>query len=1089
MLQNGTSAQGGTTATGRTSEVNLQRAVVIGIGGTGGEVIRRLRRLIVDRFGSFENLPIVRFLYIDTDINWIQSLRSEIEEDIQLSESEFVDIEIPNVTGLYEGIAAGDYPNYSWFSHDKLKTHHNITNGAGTIRQLGRLAFWQHQDAITRKFEALVRDLNHDRHADFMRDKYGQTIDPGINIHIIAGLAGGTGSGCFLDMAYLARNVVSRRVNVQGAHQYAGYLAMPSAFVDVAGAVALPNGYAALKELNYFHYRHAADNPLAALYGEPEWRAEYTQGAAPVEFRNEFPFDFCYLLDSSNDHVQLSRNHIFAMLARSLFHEFTLEFARVKRSLRANIDKQMTSNDPRDCPARFMSFGQSAIYFPLREVKEVLAHQLALRAVQRWVDSTAQPIKVLSASDQGTGPTPEATLASLSKTADSEAVQSSVRGHLIGEFIPNKGFKAADVLAAVVADERTRLTDVPYQLKENEKQAWINEKWERDQFKPRLSAAWERWQRDFNDTGPDPTTWGEQIRWMVANRETALNGDRQQKVTGYRRKIHDNAMEMFHDPKRGPAWALAFVRMMRGPVGALKQRYLDEANNAAHIAEQLGDMTLLNAAQDSRGPSLSAIIEQRIGQEFQELDEVLAENPIRSIFFKGEDRMRLQAEEYLKWCALWCRARVEERSRRLASELCESLLNELEPLERKIRDTASVLSQLQTRATQLAQIWAQKGAATENVGKLLYDPFIVDELERKIQEWRGDAYDASRVGQRALQKTGIELDQLKEGDVEKLLQALVVEAEEALGDISEEQLTDTRFAAYDLLAAQCRDRGELESALSDTARKGAPFVRLDPNPLGGPINTPIPMKAVGLRGGHFAKQLDKDQDIERVRVMEALSRMGWNLSNEIAAIGESEQIVFVHEIGGFPLRALTGITEMRDAYDRRRQSNKSPLHIVRDEMAERFPDIFPPRRGEDLERALTLKAVAPALEVIVPRDFPHPDGNGKTVSLLTYLRHIAVTNEEDPMPLGETPDAVAMKLAYDSTLAAEVEGVLKQKIVHADESGKRAMAERLKATLEEKKKQVAKGLPLGVRPETQPAYTQERDRVVRFMQDSGLSVT
>jgi hypothetical protein len=388
----------------------------------------------------------------------------------------------------------------------------------------------------------------------------------------------------------------------------------------------------------------------------------------------------------------------------------------------------------------------------------------------------------------------------------------------------------------------------------------------------------------------------------------------------------------------------------------------------------------------------------------------------------------------------------------------------------------------------LARTWAQKGAATENVGRLLYDPLIVDELERRIQELRGDAYDATRVGQRALKKTGVALDQLKEGDVENLLQALVDESEEAMGDISEEQLTDTRFAAYDLLAAQCADRGELESVLSDTARKGAPFVRLDPNPPGGPINQPIPMKAAGLRGGHFAKQLDKDQDIERVRVLEALARMGWNLNNEIAAIGESEQIVFVHEIGGFPLRALTGITEMKEAYDRRRQSGALPLHIVRDEMAERFPDIFPPRRGEDLERALTLKAVAPALGVIVSRDFPHPDGTGKAVSLLTYLRHIAVTDEEDPLPLGESPDSVAMKLAYNPALATEIESALQQKIKSADEPNRLRMAEALKAALESRKQEVAKGLPVGVRPETQPAYTQERDRVVCFMQENGLAI-
>jgi len=66
--------------------VNLQRALVVGVGGCGAEVIKRLRRLLVDRFGRFENIPIVKFFYIDTDQNWLQTMATEVEEDIRLPE-------------------------------------------------------------------------------------------------------------------------------------------------------------------------------------------------------------------------------------------------------------------------------------------------------------------------------------------------------------------------------------------------------------------------------------------------------------------------------------------------------------------------------------------------------------------------------------------------------------------------------------------------------------------------------------------------------------------------------------------------------------------------------------------------------------------------------------------------------------------------------------------------------------------------------------------------------------------------------------------------------------------------------------------
>jgi hypothetical protein len=180
---------------------------------------------------------------------------------------------------------------------------------------------------------------------------------------------------------------------------------LPDAFRDLGGSNALPNGYAALKELNYFSYMHRPDGKLAPVFGKPVWEADYTGDALDrVRYQGQSPFDFCYLLDARNPKIQLHRKDIFAMVARSLFHEFTLSFATFKRSLRANIRNRISGNDGRDCPKGFMSFGQSAVFFPREEILNVLKHQLALRAVQQWTDRTSAPAVVYQRARRGRVP-------------------------------------------------------------------------------------------------------------------------------------------------------------------------------------------------------------------------------------------------------------------------------------------------------------------------------------------------------------------------------------------------------------------------------------------------------------------------------------------------------------------------------------------------------------------------------------------------------------------------------------------------------------------------------------------------------------
>ncbi|MCC6446314.1 MAG: tubulin-like doman-containing protein, partial [Armatimonadetes bacterium] len=905
-------------------QVNLQRTLVIGLGGSGAEVIKRLRRLLTDRFGPFENIPIVRFLYIDTDPNWLRQMDSEVEDDIRLPDSERLDARFPDAAGLYRNIREGLNPNYTWFSLEKLQHHTSIIEGA-TIRQLGRLCFWHHAAEIRQKMESLLSSLNDDRNAQFMEDKYKTVVDPGMNIHIIAGLAGGTGSGMFLDMAYTVRHVL-QNLGLAGAHQFLGYLILPGAFRDLAGANAIPNGYAALKELNYHQYMYDPDNPLAPIFGRPGWDADYTRSERyRTRFEGQMPFDFCYLLDSRNSQVQLRREDIFAMIARSLFHEFTLSFATFKRSLRANIRNRIMSNDGRDCPRGFMSFGQSAVFLPHDEIKQVLGYQLAFRAVQQWIDKATDPIDVLATNHETADveETAATVINSVKQQAGEPQTVGAVRNFLVRQFIPNTRLNPEDILSAIVTEQQERLVDVPSSLKEAEKQRWIVEKWPIDAFIGRVTEAWRRWRADFSDEGPDPMAWGQQIRKLSANK------DRAQK--SYRRNLHDRIFEMFEDTAgHGPAWALAVAQLLPLAFDQMKDKiFLSQANDPVAIAKELGDMHVTGVAQSGQGPSLSTIIEPRISIELDKLDKA-----VKSPWPAGKcDRVESRAYEYLTWCAHWCRARVEERARLLAAELLDSLRSALEDAERELLDYAGILARLQADLLTHAREWSQKAARTENIGTLLYDPDMMQVLEKNVRLRQGDRYDPSVVARQALQRLGKALRNLRQEDVPALINALTEAARDAIGDLDEAMLLETRFAAHDLLSARCSgDNNALDQTLRRATASGAPFIMLNSSPPGGvwvESQDLLEIREAGLRGGYHPQ----DTDPERARIVESLARTGWNAANEVQDIDDSSQIIFFQECGGFPLRALQGIEEMKKAYEEYRKGNGPPLHIVRDEMA------------------------------------------------------------------------------------------------------------------------------------------------------------
>lgn len=1052
-------------------ETPLQPALIIGLGGTGADVLMRLRRLLVDRFKNMGNIPIVKFLYIDTDPDWWNSQGSKVEESIRLGEDERLDAAITDTKALYDNIESGNAPHLDWYSLDSLKSWTYIGKGAGAVRQLGRFCVAYHAREIEDRMRKLLNAVAAEDAVASMNAKHNVQVASGVNVFVVAGLAGGTGSGMFLDIAYLARQVGAS----YGDCLTAGYLFLPGAYEDTDRSGALSKGYAALKELNYYTYSHAPDKPLALLYGEPVWDVDYSGDETQrIHFKNASPFDYTYLLDSSNAYANVDRKNIAAMVAESLFHEFTLSFATRKRSLRNNIRQHIVGHDGRDMPVQFMSFGQSMIAFPRAEVKEVLSYQLALNAVQRWIDKQAQPITVTAdASDDDEATAMKKTRETVKVLSESDTIKKAVGSHITRVLKGQFSLSVPGLVVSIATQHGVRLTDKPAALREEVKEQWVAEKWEYTAFIGRVTETFRQWKVDFDDENSDRQQWGQYMQMLDSNRQVNLQN--------LKKRLEDELFSMFENAATyGPAWAVCTASRLVSYLTQLRKDLLDVANDANAVANLLEDVFLINATSGG-GQSLSAVIEGKIGQELKNLRDVVDKFQV----FHKRDQVEKAAERYLIWCSLWCRAKVEERVRRLAEELAKDLSDFLGEMERRLLDRAETLAGIKVKMQAVATEWAQKAAKSESNGRVLFDPVILGVLEAKIRTSRGGLYDPDKVANDALTKMGVSLRDLDGSQADDLIRHLVDEARNAVGNLDETGLTNTDFAAHDLLMSQAQSVQALDAYIGKAIDLSDPYVKLVPPPGGGWAPAQVTRKAVaGIRGG----VIPSDADAERVSVIQSLGRKAWDTAHGVYALEDSSQIIFFQELGGFPLRALSDFKDMKKAYeDHRRTKPGIPLHIVRDEMAVIYPDLEPPAVTL-VSRARTAQLIGTILGIITEVDMEARPGSTHTVHKYVYTYIHPTTGRQKNEELSESQEGVLKVLMSDEDKLNKIELALSQKVDGVDETAKNSAAQLLTQFLDDLETRI-RSERSGIDPSNTQVFKEHDDCITKFMDAHGLKVT
>lgn len=491
--------------------IGMTPTVVIGVGGTGKEILIKIRRMIVESYGSLDALPIVSFLHIDTEQNAkVSEPQTVLKQNISLRPSEQVWAKVENAKAMLNQLSSYDYLA-EWFP-SQLRGTDSILAGAGQIRSLGKFAFSVNYQTIKNSFNnALGRIVGHEK---FLLDKLGLQLDKGVNIFIVCSLSGGTGSGMVLDLAYNLRDWVPP----SAMPQTSAYLVLPGAFSGLGDRV-IANAYAALMELN--HYSR----------NDTRFECQYSSNASDritSQSSQDVPFNFCYLVGNSNDKVTLpSLNSVLEMVAQNVFLDFSSGFSQYKKLVRDNIRKQWASPDSLGYPQSFIAFGLASIQFPIQRVLQACASRLAKRVVTWWENPTPAPGAMRDLIQTEILPS-----LNLSESDSQNQLLDSIS---LGNNMKPYTKEVADWVA--ILRKRRNDLNIPF-----------------ENLQRFISVEQEKYSPHFNDGDTDPRRWSDYFQKMWDN----LNRLKTQKRQELRQIVH----QMIEDRFRGPKFVRQFLEVL-----------------------------------------------------------------------------------------------------------------------------------------------------------------------------------------------------------------------------------------------------------------------------------------------------------------------------------------------------------------------------------------------------------------------------------------------------------------------------------------------------------------------------------------------
>src|SRR5262249_39783535 len=281
----------------------LRPTIVLGFGGFGRRALVELRCRFLDRFGDLGKVPLLRFLYVDSDGDAVRGA-ARPSSHVAFQSHEVFHLPLQPVAH-YRRRQLDQLTE--WLPREKLYALPRNLKTQGS-RALGRLAF---TDNYLRLLARMKREIQQATHPDALYQSVAQTglaLRDGIPRLYVIGSAAGGGSGFLADLGYSLRRLLHQLRH--GDSPITSLLFCGAPEDPATPRNELANLYATLTELNHFSDPAI---PFTAQYG-----------ADGVRMRDEghAPFDSVYLLTATHRTPEARRDAV-GHLGSYLFHEMT----------------------------------------------------------------------------------------------------------------------------------------------------------------------------------------------------------------------------------------------------------------------------------------------------------------------------------------------------------------------------------------------------------------------------------------------------------------------------------------------------------------------------------------------------------------------------------------------------------------------------------------------------------------------------------------------------------------------------------------------------------------------------------------------
>lgn len=324
--------------------MNQVPTLVLGIGGIGCKIAAAISDSL-----SNEDRKYVSVIGIDTNVNDLSKLRDKHQmEIIQTSD----DME---VSAYLEA-----HPEYlEWFPDNDFLRERTMTDGAGQVRTLSRLAFLASVESG--RFTPILQEITRIRKVD------GNPHNKNLTVMVVGSITGGTGAGLFLNIPFYIRDLIKSQAGIKRC-VIRGMFVGPDILEDVQPSqtnkdAVCVNGYTCLKELNAFYMRPAIGKEIAN-----NLRLEfYNHDDTSVQ---NVPYNYLYLVEKSGDLGTMGDARIDEVINYIARVVFVLMFSPVTADALSIEDNFILKLIDKGGMNRYAGAGMCRLLYPIKTAQE-----------------------------------------------------------------------------------------------------------------------------------------------------------------------------------------------------------------------------------------------------------------------------------------------------------------------------------------------------------------------------------------------------------------------------------------------------------------------------------------------------------------------------------------------------------------------------------------------------------------------------------------------------------------------------------------------------------------------------------------------